>query len=57
MERSLVASSRAILYAGEGADFAAGAREATRRLRSEVNAVRSEASSTERATERVGPLA
>ena len=53
----LVSSSRAILYAGEGADFAEQAREATLRLRHEVNAVRSEASPTERATERVGPPA
>ena len=53
----LVSSSRAILYAGEGADFAEQAREATLRLRHEVNAVRSEAAPAERATERVGPPA
>jgi orotidine-5'-phosphate decarboxylase len=36
----LVSSSRAILYAGEGADFAERARAATLRLRDEVNAAR-----------------
>jgi orotidine-5'-phosphate decarboxylase len=36
----VVASSRGIIYAGDGADFAARAREAALRLRDEVNAAR-----------------
>ena len=39
-EGLIVTSSRAIIYAGSGADFAERAREATLRLRDAVNAVR-----------------
>jgi orotidine-5'-phosphate decarboxylase len=38
----LVSSSRAIIYAGSGADFADRARAATEVLRDQVNAVRAE---------------
>jgi orotidine-5'-phosphate decarboxylase len=36
----IVSSSRAILYAGSGADFASAARRATQALRDEINRYR-----------------
>lgn len=41
----LMSSSRAILYASEGDDFASAARAATGRLRSEINAIRTRGAS------------
>jgi orotidine-5'-phosphate decarboxylase len=40
-ERAIVNSSRQILYASKGPDFAAAARQATRKLRDEINQYRS----------------